>query len=76
MSGRLSTLGSIFYQLALILAAFASGIISEYLSPRQIFFLMAGLAASIGLFGLWKARSVLGRTCDQSLAGARISSTT
>jgi len=68
MSGRLSTLGSTFYQVALILAAFASGIISENLSPRQIFFLMAALAASIGIFGLWKARSVLGRTYDQPLA--------
>jgi MFS family permease len=68
MSGRLSTLGSTFYQVALILAAFASGIISENMSPRQIFFLMAVLAASIGLFGLWKARSVLGHTYDQPLA--------
>jgi MFS family permease len=68
MSGRLSTLGSIFYQVALILAAFASGILSESLSPRQIFFLMAALAASIALFGLWKARSVLGHTYDQPLA--------
>lgn len=68
MSGRLSTLGSIFYQVALILAAFASGVISENLPPRQIFFLMAALAASIGLFGLWKARSVLGHTYDQPLA--------
>jgi hypothetical protein len=29
---------------------------------------MAALAASIGLFGLWKARSVLGHTYDQPLA--------
>jgi predicted MFS family arabinose efflux permease len=60
MSGRLSTLGSMFYQIALILAAFASGAISENLSPRQTFFMMAALASSIGVFGLWKARSVLG----------------
>src|ERR1700685_2281444 len=43
MSGRLSTLSSMFYQIALILAAFASGVISENLSPRQTFFLMAAL---------------------------------
>jgi hypothetical protein len=68
MSGRLSTLSSMFYQIALILAAFASGVISENLSPRQTFFLMAALAASIGLFGLWKARSVLGNAYDKPQA--------
>lgn len=68
MSGRLSTLSSMFYQTALILAAFASGVISENLSPRQTFWLMAALAASIGVFGLWKPRSVLGRVYDQPQA--------
>jgi MFS family permease len=68
MSGRLSTLSSMFYQLALIVAAFASGVISENLSPRQTFFLMAALAASIGVFGLWKPRSVLGHVYDQPQA--------
>jgi Na+/melibiose symporter-like transporter len=68
MSGRLSTLGSIFYQLAIILAAFASGVITENLPPSQTFFLMASLAVLIGLFGLWQARSVLGHTYDQPLA--------
>jgi predicted MFS family arabinose efflux permease len=64
MSGRLSTLSSTFYQLALILAAFASGVISEKLSVSQTFFLMAALAASIGIFGLWKPRAVLGHAYD------------
>jgi predicted MFS family arabinose efflux permease len=68
MSGRLSTLSSTFYQIALILAAFASGIISENLSPRQTFFLMAGLASLIGLFGLWKPRAVLGHAYDRPQA--------
>jgi hypothetical protein len=68
MSGRLSTLSSMFYQIALIMAAFASGVISENLSVRQTFFLMAALAASIGLFGLWKPRSVFGHAYDQPLA--------
>jgi MFS family permease len=68
MSGRLSTLSSMFYQFALIVAAFASGVISENLSPRQTFFLMAALAASIGVFGLWKPRSVLGHVYDQPQA--------
>jgi hypothetical protein len=68
MSGRLSTLASMFYQIALILAAFASGVISENLSPRQTFSLMAALAASIGLFGLWKPRSVLAHAYDRPQA--------
>src|SRR5580704_9207573 len=68
MSGRLSTLGSMFYQIALILAAFASGVISENLSPLQTFSLMAVLAASIGVFGLWKPRSVLGHAYDRPQA--------
>ncbi len=68
MSGRLSTLSSMFYQIALILAAFASGVISENLSPRQVFFLMAALASLIGVFGLWKPRSVLGSAYDQPQA--------
>jgi len=68
MSGRLSTLSSTFYQLAIILAAFASGVISENLPVSQTFFLMAGLAASIGVFGLWKPRSVLGHAYDQPQA--------
>ncbi len=37
MSGRPSTLSSVFYQVALILAAFASGVISENLSPARTF---------------------------------------
>ncbi len=68
MSGRLSTLSSMFYQIALIMAAFASGVISENLSARQTFLLMAAFAASIGLFGLWKPRSVFGHAYDQPLA--------
>ncbi len=68
MSGRLSTLSSMFYQIALILAAFASGVISENLSPGQTFCLMAALASLIGLFGLWKARSILGDAYNQPQA--------
>ena len=76
MSGRLSTLSSVFYQMALILAAFASGVISENLSPARTFFPMAALAASIGLFSLWKPRSVLGAAYDQPQAQGSISAET
>jgi MFS family permease len=67
MSGRLSTLASMFYQIAMILAAFASGVISENLSARQTFFLMAALALAIGWFGFWKPR-LLGHAYDQPQA--------
>jgi len=40
MTGRLSTLASVAYQLAVIAAAVISGAISESFSPSQVFFLM------------------------------------
>ena len=65
MSGRLSTLQSMFYQLALILAAFASGVISESLTPAQTFDLMAAVTILIAAFGLWKPRSVFHHVYDR-----------
>jgi MFS family permease len=69
MSGRLSTLQSMFYQLALILAAFASGVISEQFTPAQTFFLMAAAALLIGAYGLFKPSSVFHRVYDRPEAG-------
>ncbi len=68
MSGRLSTLSSIGYQIAIILAAFASGVVSENLSPRQTFLMMAMLAASLVLFGVWKPQFLQGRVYDRPQA--------
>ena len=68
MSGRLSTLSSMGYQIALILAAFASGIITENLSPRQTFLIMAVAAASLGLYGVWKPQFLLGHVYDRPQA--------
>ncbi len=68
MSGRLSTLSSMFYQIALILAAFASGVITENLTVSQTFFLVAALAAAIGIFGRWNPRAGVGHAYDQPLA--------
>lgn len=65
MSGRLSTLQSMFYQLALILAAFASGVISEGLTPAQTFYLMAAVTLLIGAFGLLKPNSVFNHVYDR-----------
>ena len=65
MSGRLSTLQSMFYQIALILAAFASGVISENLTPSQVFYLVAALTLLIGGFGLFKPASVFTHVYDR-----------
>ena len=58
MSGRLSTLYNVFLFLCGGLAYFASGWMSTDLSPRQVFLLVMGLTATIGLFAFWKPRSV------------------
>ena len=68
MSGRLSTLQSMFYQLAMILAAFASGVISERLSPAQTFCLMAAVTLLIGAFGLVKPSSVFNHVYERPQA--------
>src|SRR5580704_5674364 len=68
MSGRLSTLSSISYQIAIIGAALISGAISQNLSPPQTFFLMAALVLLIGAFGLWKPRAIFGHAYDQPQA--------
>jgi hypothetical protein len=65
MSGRLSTLQSMFYQLALILAAFTSGVISEGLTPAQTFYLMAAVTLLIAAFGLFKPSSVFSHVYDR-----------
>jgi hypothetical protein len=64
MSGRLSTLWSVFSYIPLVTAIVAAGFISEYLVPRQIFFLAAALTLSIGVFGLWKPDSVFSHAYD------------
>lgn len=68
MTGRLSTLSSACYQIAIIGAALISGAISENLSPSQTFFLMAALMLLIGVFGLWKSGAVFGHAYDQPQA--------
>ena len=68
MTGRLSTLSSICYQVAIIAAALISGAISENLTPSHIFFLMAALVMLVGVFGLWKPRPVFSHAYDQPQA--------
>ena len=64
MSGRLSALWSVFSYIPLVTAVFASGFISERMSPRQTFFMAAAVTLSIGLFGFWKPLSVFSQAYE------------
>jgi predicted MFS family arabinose efflux permease len=68
MTGRLSTLSSSCYQVAIIGAALISGAISENLTPPQTFFLMAALMVLIGAFGFWKPAGVFGHAYEKPQA--------
>src|SRR5579863_7870228 len=64
MPGRLSTLSNFFISVAAILGYLASGWMASDLSPRQVFLLVMGLTATLGVFGFWKPRSVFSRTYE------------
>ena len=58
MSGRLSALWMVFRYVSFIVAYFASGFITERLSPRQTFFLAAAVTLPLCLYGFLKPRAV------------------
>lgn len=64
MTGRLSALSNIFLFLPVGAAYFASGFMSERLSPREIFLMTLALATTLGVFGFWKPRSVFSHAYD------------
>ena len=68
MAGRLSTLWSVFSYIPLVSAILASGLISEYLAPRQTFYMAAAATLSIGVFGLWKPASVFSQAYENPQA--------
>jgi predicted MFS family arabinose efflux permease len=68
LSGRLSTLSNTAFTIGVIIAAFISGLLSENLSPKQIFILIAIATLSMAFFGLWKPRAVFGHAYDQPQA--------
>jgi predicted MFS family arabinose efflux permease len=68
MTGRLSTLASTCYQIAIIAAAVLSGAVSENFTPSQTFYLMAGLTLLIGAFGFWKPSAVFGHAYEKPQA--------
>jgi len=68
MSGRLSALWNIVSSLPYIAGAFASGYLTEHLTPSETFILMGVLALGIALFGLWRPPAVFGHAYDQPVA--------
>ena len=58
MTGRLSALSNFCQFLPIAAAYFASGFMSENLSPRQVFFAVLCLAALLSIFGFWKPRAI------------------
>ena len=64
MSGRRSALSNVFLFLPIGAAYFASGIMTEHLTPRQIFLMVLVLTTTLSVFGFWKPRSVFSHTYD------------
>jgi MFS family permease len=64
MAGRLSALSNVFLFLPVGAAYFASGFMSERLSPRQIFLTVLALTTTLSVFGFWKPNSVFGHAYD------------
>lgn len=64
MSGRLSALWMAFRYISFIAAYFASGFITEHLSPRQTFFLAAAVTLPLCLYGFLKPRAVFSHAYD------------
>jgi MFS family permease len=68
MTGRLSAVWNVFLSIPQVIGAFASGYISDHLSPNQTFVLMATLAVLLACMGLLKPPAVFGRAYDQPQA--------
>jgi Na+/melibiose symporter-like transporter len=58
MTGRLSALYLVFSYIPLVLAVFSTGLISEYLSAGQVFFVGAAMMLLIALFSIWNPKAV------------------
>lgn len=68
MTGRLSALSNFFLFIPAGAAYLASGVMSESLTPRQIFLLVLALTATLGIFGYWKPASVFRGAYDNPRA--------
>ena len=68
MSGRLSALWAVIRNLPQVAGAFASGYISDVLTPKEAFLLAAVLTLLIAVTGLWKPSSVFAHTYEKPQA--------
>jgi len=68
MTGRLSALSNLFLFLPAGAAYFASGFMSESLSPRQVFLMVLALTATLSVFGYWKPGSVFNHAYENPRA--------
>jgi len=68
MSGRLSALLNVVSAVPVVAGAFASGYVSDHLSPRGAFFLAAAFTLSIAVLGLWRPVAVFGGAYEQPQA--------
>jgi len=58
MSGRLSALWNLAYQVPMSAAALAAGYLTEHFAPRSFFLLMAALSFLLAWFAFWKPAAV------------------
>lgn len=68
MTGRLSALSNFFLLGPAGAAYLASGVMSESLTPRQIFLLVLAMTAALLVFGYWKPASVFGHVYEDPRA--------
>lgn len=68
MSGRLSALWMVFRYISFIAAYYASGFITEHLSPSQTFYLAAAVTLPLCVYGFLKPRVVFSHAYDNPQA--------
>ena len=68
MPGRLTVVWQTAQYIANLGAGFGAGYVAEYLSPPATFMLLAAVTLLIGLFGVWKPRSIFQHAYDQPQA--------
>jgi Major Facilitator Superfamily len=64
MSGRMAALFSACYFIPLILGALFAGVAVDLFSPKAQFLTLAAVALLVGVFGIWKPKSVFDHTYE------------
>jgi MFS family permease len=68
MSGRMSSIFNIFLFLPIGLDYFSSGLMTEHLTPRQMFLLVVAMVGTLSIFGFWRPRFVFNHAYDKPQA--------